>query len=63
MTSRVITMTVRSELRHTLGGGLIFLICCKVGDEVERPLTADETRRLQREWRARYKGRKSKDVS
>merc|ERR1719158_779938 len=29
---------------------------CEVGDEVERPLTADETRRLQREWRAIYKG-------
>merc|ERR1719422_1769577 len=29
----------------------------EVGLEVERPLTADETRRLQREWRARYKGR------
>ena len=25
-------------------------------DDVERPLTADETRRLQREWRVRYKG-------
>ena len=23
----------------------------------ERPLTADETRRLQREWKARYKGK------
>ena len=26
-------------------------------DDLERPLTADETRRLQREWRVRYKGR------
>ena len=26
-------------------------------NEVERPLTADETRRLAREWRARYKGK------
>ena len=26
------------------------------GLEVERPLTANETRRLRREWRARYKG-------
>jgi len=28
-------------------------------NEVERPLTADETRRLAREWRARYKGAQS----
>eukprot|EP00092_Neocalanus_flemingeri_P024414 GFUD01026470.1.p1 GENE.GFUD01026470.1~~GFUD01026470.1.p1 ORF type:complete len:1877 (-),score=478.06 GFUD01026470.1:313-5943(-) len=28
-------------------------------NEVERPLTADETRRLAREWRARYKGGQS----
>ena len=28
-----------------------------VQNEVERPLTADETRRLAREWRARYKGK------
>merc|ERR1719334_2491126 len=30
-----------------------------VQNEVERPLTADETRRLAREWRARYKGGQS----
>jgi len=28
-------------------------------NEAERPLTADETRRLAREWRARYKGAQS----
>jgi hypothetical protein len=28
-------------------------------NDVERPLTADETRRLAREWRARYKGGQS----
>ena len=27
------------------------------GQDIERPLTADETRRLHRVWRARYKGR------
>ena len=27
------------------------------GPDIERPLTADETRRLHRAWRARYKGR------
>ena len=27
------------------------------GPDIERPLTADETRRLHRVWRARYKGR------
>merc|ERR550532_3128435 len=29
----------------------------EVGQDIERPLTADETRRLHRVWRARYKGR------
>ena len=29
------------------------------GPDIERPLTADETRRLHRVWRARYKGRTS----
>ena len=29
----------------------------EVGRDLERPLTADETRRLHRVWRARYKGR------
>ena len=41
----------------------IYTIFTQIGNEVERPLTADETRRLQREWRARYKGRSSTPIT